>query len=305
MKTIALVCVAALLQMGFFITASAHPASGIVVDQDGNVFFIYSKVGVLKISLDGNLSLVHKAVDGHWICIDKNGLFSRTHPKYFGRITPDGIRPAIIYAGGGSPIVIGKDGNLYYCGGPHGDLNPGASNLVRETPHGDLEILSSGLEDTLNRLDDGIIGIAAAPNGPIFVACWNSLLRVSMDGKVETLIHPVVVSDCDHDPADHRESNRDKPLLRGLAVDSNGVIFAAATSCHCLLRITPDGQVGTILKSERPWSPTGVAVYKNDIYLLEYTNANGPATEGWKPRVRKIDMSGRVTVIADLSSEKN
>ena len=128
---------------------------------------------------------------------------------------------------------------------------------------------------------------------------------VFMDGKVETLIHPVVVSDCDHDPADHRESNRDKPLLRGLAVDSNGVIFAAATSCHCLLRIPPDGQVRTILKSERPWSPTGVAVHKNDIYLLEYTNANGPATEGWKPRVRKIDMGGKVTVIADLSSEKN
>ena len=32
-----------------------------------------------------------------------------------------------------------------------------------------------------------------------------------------------------------------------------------------LLRITPDGQVTSILKSERPWSPTGVAVRGEDL----------------------------------------
>jgi hypothetical protein len=35
--------------------------------------------------------------------------------------------------------------------------------------------------------------------------------------------------------------------------------------------------------------------------VLEYTNANGPATEGWFPRVRKIDKAGKVMMVADLS----
>lgn len=57
-------------------------------------------------------------------------------------------------------------------------------------------------------------------------------------------------------------------------------MYVAATSCHRVLKITPDGQVTSILKSERPWSPTGVAVSGEDIYVLEYTNANGPAEAG-------------------------
>ena len=79
----------------------------------------------------------------------------------------------------------------------------------------------------------------------------------------------------------------------------------AATSCHCVLKITSEGKIKTVLKAERPWSPTGVAVWNGNIYVLEYTNANGPATEGWLPRVRKIGSDGRVTIIADLSSKSS
>lgn len=304
MKRIKLIIIT-ILSIGFFYTAAAHPASGIIVDKYGNVFFIYSRDGVVKISVEGKLSHIHKATDGHWMCLDEQGFFSGTQPKYFERITPDGIKPAIIYAGGGSPIVVNKDGNFYYCGGQNGNMNPAALTLVRETPQKQQTIFSAHLEDTLNRLDDGITGIAASPDSSLYLACWNSLIRVTMDGNVTTLLHPVIVSDCDEDPADHRENNRGKPLLRGLAVDSDGTVYVAATSCHCLLKITPDGKVETILKSQRPWSPTGVAIHNGDIYVLEYTNANGPATEGWIPRVRKIERSGKITTLADFSATKN
>ncbi len=303
MKKVKLIIIT-ILSIGFFYTATAHPASGIIVDKYGNVYFIYSKSGVIKISTDGKLTYIHKATDGHWMTLDEQGFFSRTQPKYFERITADRVKPAIIYAGGGSPIVVNKDGNFYYCGGPNGDLNPGALTLVRETPQKQQVIFSPHLEDTLNKFNDGITGLAASPDGSLIIACWNSLLKVTMDGKVTTLLHPVKVSDCDEDPADHLEVNRGKPLLRGLAVDASGIIYVAATSCHCLLKIMPDGKVNTFLKSERPWTPTGVATHDGSIYVLEYTNANGPATEGWMPRVRKIDRNGRVTTIADLSSTK-
>lgn len=301
MKKVKLIFVTILLHIAFFQIALAHPGAGIVVDKYGNVYFIHSKIGVVKISSDGKLTYIHKATDGHWMCLDEQGIFSRTQPKYFERITPDGILPTIIYAGGGSPIIVNKDGNLYYCGGENGDLHPGAKTLVRETPEKQQILFSPHFEDTLNKLNDGITGLAAATDGSIYVACWNSLLKVSLDGTVTTLIHPVIVNNCDVDPADHKETNRGIPLLRGMTVDSNGTVYVAATSCHCLLKITPDGKVETILKTERPWSPTGVTIHEGNVYVLEYTNANGPATEGWLPRVQKIGRDGKVTTIADLS----
>ena len=88
-------------------------------------------------------------------------------------------------------------------------------------------------------------------------------------------------------------------------MDSVETVYVAATSCHCLLEITSKGLIKTILRAERPWSPTGVALHNGNIYVLEYTNANGPATEGWFPRVRQIRKDRRVTIIADLSSKSN
>jgi hypothetical protein len=306
MKFIVSIIILLMIQWGLSgYNAIAHPAAGIIIDKFGNVYFIYSRVGVVKVSPDGKLSYIHKTNDGHWLCIDEQGFFSRTQPKYFERITPDGVRPAIIYAGGGSPIVINRDGNFYYCGGQRGDLQPGAKTLVRETPGNQQIIFAPALENKLDELNDGITGLAAAPDSSVFAAGWNSILKVTMDGKVTTLVHPVIINNCDEDPADHKEINRGNPLLRGIAVDSIGTLYLAATSCHCLIKITPDGKLKTILKSARPWSPTGVAVRNGNIYVLEYTNANGPATEGWIPRVRKIGKDGQISIIADLSIKKD
>jgi hypothetical protein len=304
MRKYLLIFAMVLLQLGFFgFTGLAHPGTGIVVDKYGNLYFIYTGVGVAKISFDGKLSYIYKATDGHWMCLDEPGSFSNTQPEYFKRITPDGTKPSIIYAGGGSPIMVNKDGNFYYGGMQNNDLKRGSKTIVRETPGKHQTVFVPTLKNVLDKLEDGITGLAAGPDGSVYAACWNSLLKITPDGQVTTLAHPVLVSDCDEDPADHKEANRGIPLLRGIDVDSGGTIYTAATSCHCLLKIAPDGKIKTILKAERPWSPTGVAVWNGNIYVLEYTNANGPSTEGWFPRVRKIDKDGRVTIIADLFSK--
>ena len=151
-------------------------------------------------------------------------------------------------------------------------------------------------------MDDGVFGLATGPNGSVYVSTWDAVLKVNKDGTVTTVVHPVVVKDCDEDPADHKPSNR-LPYLRGLAVDARGTVYAAATSCHRLLKIAPDGKVETVLKAERPWSPTGVAVHGEDVYVLEYTNANGGRDEGWLPRVRKLGPDGKVTTLATISRQ--
>jgi sugar lactone lactonase YvrE len=308
-------------------TASGHPSSGIVVDQEGQVFFQDIVAGAIwKIDAQGKLTKYYDKLGGHWMALDAKGSFSRADLKLVKRITPSGTRPALILADGGAPIVVNSDGDLYYGhklldGGrvavgltrisPDGILvrhlathAPGgvAVGLTRISPDGRHTLFSPELQRTLVRLDDGVVGLAIGPDGSIYVSTWDAILKVTTDGKVNTVVHPVVVKDCDEDPADHKPSNR-LPFLRGLAVDAQGTIYAAATSCHRLLKVAPDGKFESVLRAERPWSPTGVAVHGGDVYVLEYTNANGGPDEGWLPRVRRLGPDGKVTTLATISRQ--
>jgi hypothetical protein len=58
-----------------------------------------------------------------------------------------------------------------------------------------------------------------------------------------------------------------------------------------------------VLKSERPWNPTGVALYEGDVYVMEWTNANGGANDGWRPRVRKLARDGTVSLLVEIKEE--
>jgi len=281
----------------------AHPASGIVVDAQGRVYFIYH--GVMRLEPSGKLTNFHEDRGGHWLAIDPAGAFSKVTPKEFERITPDGAIPCLIFASGGAPLVVGQDGNLYYGsnGSPEESFPPGALAVVRLSPDGRKDLFAPSLKQKLAELNDGVTGLTSGPDGSIYVATWKGMVKLKKDGSIAKIVYPVIVKDCDSDPADHNPANASSPLLRGLGVDSNGNIYVAATSCHRVLKITPEGQVTSILKAERPWSPTGIAVSGEHVFVLEYTNANGPATEGWRPRVRKIARDGTVTILVTVPPE--
>ncbi len=296
----------------FFLSniSSAHPGTGIVVDAQGRIYFTYSGSGVMQLDPSGKLTVIHEDKGGHWLALDPGGAFSRVRPRLFERITPDGVVPGLIFASGGAPIVVGADGNLYYGsnGSREESFPAGAMTVVRLSASGQQELFAPLLKQKLAELKDGITGLASGPDGSIYVATWNGVVELKRDGSIARIVHPVVVNDCDSDPADHNPANASSPLFRGLGVDSGGNVYVAAMSCHRVVMITPHGQITSILKSERPWSPTGVAVSGEDIYVLEYTNANGPAKEGWYARIRKRGNDGTwktlVTVPPEISPDK-
>jgi hypothetical protein len=68
-----------------------------------------------------------------------------------------------------------------------------------------------------------------------------------------------------------------------LRVAVSGVEQAAVTGYRCVLKITPDGITETVLKSKKPWTPTGVAVRSKEVFVLEYSDpekAHGLAATG-------------------------
>jgi hypothetical protein len=280
-------------------TSSAHPASGIVVTDQGEVLFIYGGHGVCKLGPQGRLSYVHRAKDGHWMCLDARGSFAHTQPKYFKRISPDGATPAIIFAGGGSPIAVLPDGFLYYVCGPE-ELTPAGLRLARNSPRGKISVFAPALRRAMQ--DRGITGLAAGADGNLYVACPNAVFKVKSDGTFSTLADPIRLEGCDVDYPDNN-TNSILPSLRGLAADKQGTVFAAATACHCVVKITAAGKVEVVLKASRPWSPTGIAEHDGEIYVLEYTHATEPAATGWLPRVRKIARDGTVSTLVTVSAD--
>jgi hypothetical protein len=88
-------------------------------------------------------------------------------------------------------------------------------------------------------------------------------------------------------------------MLRGLDVARDGTIYVAASACRALLKITPDRAVTTIFRNDPPWSPTGVVVSGDVVYVLEYLHTIGERRE-WLPRVRKLERDGSSAVITQI-----
>jgi hypothetical protein len=97
------------------------------------------------------------------------------------------------------------------------------------------------------------------------------------------------------------------PYLRGLSVsdtdlDATGAVramYAAATACGAVIKISQSGTISTILRTNGSWAPTAVAAAGGSVYVLEYDHSVPERT--WPPRVRKLDASGKVTVLATIT----
>jgi hypothetical protein len=271
------------------------------------VYFIHTGRGVGKIDPSGKLTYVHK-VDGggHWLAWDPSGKFSDQFPKLFEKLTLDGTEQRLLYASGGGPLVVNQDGNLYYGSGYPGgdDTAPGFHTVTQLSPDGKRTLFSPALTTTLEALHEGVMGLAAGANGTLFVACPNAILKVNADGSVTTLVHPVEVNDCVDDLAkDSQTRAYHSPYLRGLDVAEDATVYAAVAGCRRVVKIAPDGKVQTVLESEKPWTPTGVAVHGTDLFVLEYANQDQP--KAWWPRVRKLPSDGKVVTLANLAPDQS
>src|SRR5690349_18102384 len=176
----------------------AHPASGIVVNASGDVFFIHTGKGVARIDAQGKVTYIHQVSGGgHFLALDPTGKFSTQLPRLIEKITVEGLTPPLLYASGGAPFVVNADGNLYYGSGfPEGDdLTPGGLTLTRLAPDGKRTLFAPSLKHALADLKEAITGLATGPDGSMFVACPSAILKVKTDGTITTLVHPIEVKD--------------------------------------------------------------------------------------------------------------
>jgi hypothetical protein len=286
--------------------AAGHPGSGIAVDDGGRVYFTDTLRGVWRIDDGGKLTLVSDSAM-HWMAIDRRGNFAHspaTFGEWFGRLTPEGEKPALISCSD-FPCVVGKDGNLYYAK-MHG------LTIIRRTPGGEESVLVSREKFGIGAdRPIGVNGMACGPDGAIYLASIDSLNKtegsgdhavyaVAGDGSVRTVAKNFVREKL---PEGQRHPEVRPEYCRGIAVNGNGDVYVAVTGNRCVMKLTAQGEASVVLNAHKPWTPTGVDVRDREVYVLEYDDETPTEGRSWPPRVRKVGRDGSVTILATVKRE--
>src|ERR1041384_6504151 len=90
--------------------AFSHPGSGIVVDRDGEIYFIDTGAGMWKVDTHGTLTQV-PAPKFHWIALDSDNRLRdvRLPSGSNGDVTRVASKPTLMVASD-FPIAMGRDG---------------------------------------------------------------------------------------------------------------------------------------------------------------------------------------------------
>jgi sugar lactone lactonase YvrE len=296
--------------------ADAHPATGIVLDRAGNVYFSDLET-IWKIDLAGKLS-VFRAANGthvHELAIDRNdNIFgaevSYDSQKFISAIwmmRPDGtfkylLRPTAEQPQGMS-IWRDEDGNNYFL--DQNNHTKTQTLLLKRTPEGEVTTLAGGAYGHADGMGtqakfSSVGAMVFGPDGALYLTDGSTIRRVSMDGTVTTLAKDL-----------EKPAATDKPILfggasnklTGIAIDRNMNVYATDAGNRRLLRISRDGAVEIVFRSEPPYFPNGVAVALNgDLYVMEVGFSLPGASV--PPRVRKITPDGKNLIIA-IAGEPN
>lgn len=220
----------------------AHPGAGILVDANGQVFFVDTgepgrfRGFIWMVDARGQLSAVYRR-GGHWLALDAGGRFLKAPFGDWFRadIVPIAGSKGAVVQGDGAPMVVGPDGSLYYGSGED-PQRPGGVQIARLSPNGTVTQPFVRLRGIAERLG-GIKGLAAGRDGVLYVSYPTAVQKIMPSGAITTIAGQVVIADCDHESPE-----ADAPSLRGVAVDARGVVYAAATGCRSVVRITPGGK---------------------------------------------------------------
>lgn len=277
-----------------------HPGSGIVVDQRGYVWFMDTGYGLWQIDPSGHLT-AQAGPGGHYLAIDRAERFAQ---RDFATLAPGDvevarIEPRLLVATS-YPLTMGTDGACYF---PQ-VTDQGRVRILRmeagqaAKAFADLPVARE-IADSGETVDARWVwGIAAGPGGSIYYTEQQAVRRIDPDGSVSTVAENVVVPDCERP-----EATRNAPSetnLYGLDVAADGTVYVAASGCSAVLKITPDGNVTVAARSSDRWSPMGVAVAGDKLYLLEYDYVASHDRADWYPRVRRLDPDGTISIVAQV-----
>jgi sugar lactone lactonase YvrE len=254
--------------------AQAHPAWGIVVAPEGTVYFAdANRNRIWMFTIDGYLRRIVDKRHTHALFYGADGYlygemgeFDARAQRWLSgrwRARSDDLfevtLPATANAPSGWGVVRDAQGNTYEI-----EQSDQFSRLIKRKPDGQTSVLagdSPGYADgsgTVARFRF-LEAMTLGPDNLLYVRDDAAIRRVTLTGEVLTL-------------GGNPLGNEPHPMtggLLGLATDGRGNVYVADLAARCVRRINADQKVETIWQSNWMWTPTGVAVHKGEVYVLE------------------------------------
>lgn len=298
---------------------TAHPATGIVVDRQGQVFFSDLET-VWKLSRDGKLSVFRAGVSGrhvHELTIDgEDNIFgadisyepaTKKWVSDVWKMTPEGkfsylLAPTTDPTPGVS-IWQDQKGRMFSI--DQNNHTKTQTLLLMRTADGKVTTFAGsayGHADgnaTAARFGS-VGGMAFGPDGDLYLTDGTSVRKVAMDGVVST-----VATSLDFRTAEDKPTlfGGSEGILAGLTVDSRGNVYVADAGNRRLLRITNDGKVTVVYRADPPYFPNGVfATRTGDLYVMEVGFTMPSKWSG--PRVRKLSTDGSNALLATVGEQE-
>jgi streptogramin lyase len=262
-------CIWFLALLGFLaaMPAAAHPGTGIVRDEHGNIYYT-DLAQVWRVAPDGTRTIAVPDVHTHEVYLDRDGNLYGEHVWYEGEATdrygsrvwrrsPGGRIEDVVPATTGFrrdySFVRDAAGTMYWADGGRVWKRPAGSPtaIASEARFGDIRSMTVGPTGTVH-LIDGEDLVAIAPGG--------KARRVAASLAERTILQPFV-------NAHHR--------VMGLWGDPEGNIYVAVWGGQLVKKVDPAGRVSVAARSTFPWSPSGGMVAPDGrLWLLEYSVTN-------------------------------
>lgn len=296
--------------------AWAHPAWGIVVDRDNQIYFSDLET-IWKIDAQGKLTVFRAGVSGrhtHELALDESGnlygdelTYEPATQRYFSalwKMTPAGNFAYVLDPTSSPPkgmsIWRDLDGNMYSASWKSNSEHE--TLILKRTPDGKVSTLF-GSTETADKFRQVVLysvgGMAFGGDGSLYVADGASIRKVTTRGTVTMLARNLA-------PDNASDSSTGKSAdirLLGITVDGQNNLFVADNDNRRVLKIAPDGKVTTLVRAGQPWSPAGVAFRNGNLYILEFGFTPPNKTHG--ARVRKLSSDGKVTVLATTGENES
>ena len=294
------------------VEVQAHPAWGIAVDRQKQVYFS-DLVTVWKIDAQGKLSVFRAGGDRHIhdLNIDEAGnlygaenSYEPATQRFFSAIwkmTPSGDFSYLLGPTDnpleGTSIWRDHDGSMYHVTNyPERELL-----VLRRTPDGNVTVLVGSINaarEYRQGVPYSIGGMAFGSEGVLYFTHGANVSKVTKRGAVSALARNLVVENS----SGNRAGGSSPTQLFGIAVDAQDNAFVADYGNRRVLKITPDNLITTLVRTEQGWFPTGIALSGNDLYILE--NSFTPTHTPIATRVRKLSPDGRITVLATVGESR-
>lgn len=296
-------------------SASADPATGIVIDREGRVYFSDLET-VWRLDADARLSAFRPGARGehaHELSLDDagnvygaNAVYDSARQKWVTSVwrrSPEGSETLLVAPTEDPPLALTiwrlRDGSTYFF---DQDNNLKARTvLLKRTPDGKVEMIAGGAfgfadgRGTEARFGS-VAGMAFGDDGSLYITDSGALRRVSPDGMVRTIAKDLGAKLPDDQPVGFGGPS-------GLAVDARGNAYVADFGNRRVLKVTPDGRVERIMRAEPPWSPNGVAAAPDGRLLVLETSFTPPNRHAG-PRVRQLSPDGKITVAASVGERE-